>query len=79
MLATEDRSSKADDDYPGRTIPDEERSPRGLGWEYARRKWDRSRCPLKGVEDRHEFAHGYDNFVCTDKRVNEAMLRGIGR
>jgi hypothetical protein len=65
----------ANDDYPGRKLTDAQRSPRGLGWEYARRGWDRSRCPLRGVEARLEFAWGYDHFVCTDPKVDAAMLR----
>ena len=66
------------DDYPGRQLTDAERSPRGLGWEYRRRKWDRSRCPFKSFEKISEFSHGYDNYVCEDAKIDDAMLnRGV--
>ena len=66
------------DDNPGRKLTDAERSPRGLGWEYARRKWNRDRCPLKGVEARREFAYGYDHYICSNPDVDRAMLtRGV--
>ena len=66
------------DDYPGRQLTDAERSPRGLGWEYARRKWGRERCPLKGVEARREFAYGFDQYVCEEPKIEDAMLnRGV--
>ena len=66
------------DDYPGRQIPDNKRSPRGLGWEYRRRDYARNRCPFGTERHRLEFFHGYDNFVCTNPDVNEAMLkRGV--
>jgi hypothetical protein len=35
-----------DPPYPGRILRDEDRSPLGLGWEYARRGWRKDRCPL---------------------------------
>ena len=78
MPATLDKhDAKADDEYPGRTIADEDRSPRGLGWEYRRRGWNASKCQLVDIGDRDEFIRGYDKFVCTDTKVNQAMLRGI--
>ena len=78
MPATLDKhDSRPDDEYPGRTIADEDRSPRGLGWEYRRRGWAAKRCPLENIGDRDEFIRGFDSFVCTDPKVNAAMLRGI--
>lgn len=62
------------DDNPGRTMTDSERSPFGLGWEYARRKWNRERCPLKGTEAWFKFACGYDQYVCSHRDVDKAML-----
>lgn len=65
------------DDYPGRTIRDEDRSPLGLGWEYRRRGWKRGQCPLPRA-DWDEFFLGYDEFICTNPEANEAMLkRGV--
>lgn len=59
-------------------IPDSQRSPRGLGWEYARRRWGRNRCPFNTEDEWAEFAYGYDHFVCDNPDVDEAMLkRGV--
>jgi len=62
---------------PGRTIPDKDRTPLGLGWEYARRGWCRSKCPFADEKRRREFYQGWDDFVCSNPETNEAMLRGI--
>lgn len=74
----EHRPMSTRDDCPGRQIPDSRRSPRGLGWEYRRRKWSPSRCPFTDPEDRAEFMYGYEHFVCSNPDVDEAMLtRGV--
>lgn len=65
------------EELPGRTVPDEERTPLGLGWEYARRGWKRSPCPLADQGQRREFYRGWDEFVCSNPETNAAMLRGI--
>lgn len=77
MLPTIDKHSPADDEYPGRTIADQDRSPRGLGWEYARRGWDCDRCPYSDPEWTREFMYGFDHYICSDPKVDEAMLRGL--
>ncbi len=65
--------------YPGRLIPDEQRSPFGLGWEWARRRWCLTKpLPFGNVEKRREFIHGYNAFQSSDPKVDEAMLsRGV--
>jgi len=67
-----------DEGYPGRTIKDQDRSPFGLGWEYRRRGWTQDRCPLPPGDRREDFRHGHEAFRCSDRRANQAMLRGIG-
>lgn len=69
-----DRNQPADDDYPGRQISDEDRSPLGLGWEYRRRGWSQDLCPLTGKENRLLFAQGFHSYVCSNPRSNAAML-----
>lgn len=65
------------DTYPGRMIPDSERTPRGLGWEHRRRGW-RMACPFSSDDDRKDYARGYREFRCGDDKVNHAMLeRGV--
>ena len=63
-------------DYPGRMIADEDRTPFDLGWEYARRGWGAERCNFRGDKLR-EFLEGMRKFTCSDPAVDEAMLRGI--
>lgn len=63
-------------DYPGRILDDSERTPFGLGWEYARREWP-GNAPawvLRSKERTAEFCDGFKRFVCSDRNVNQAML-----
>lgn len=64
-------------DYPGRMIKDKERLPFGLGWEYRRRQWNQKLCPYDDERRIAEFAAGYKAYVCTNAKVDAAMLRGI--
>lgn len=63
-------------DYPGRMLDDSERTPFGLGWEYARREWsDVAPAWILRSESRTaEFFEGFKRFVCSDRNVNKAML-----
>ena len=64
--------------YPGRKLPDEQRTAFGLGWEYARRGWSPDICPLKDSSDICDFLDGYTHFVCNDPKVSAAMIgRGV--
>jgi hypothetical protein len=65
----------SDQHYPGSFLKDEGRSPLGLGWEYRRRGWGKGECPFVQPWQVDQFCLGYENFVCSDPRVNEAMLR----
>lgn len=62
--------------YPGAFIADENRTPFGLGWEYRRRDWDSSKCPFPPESDESQaFLCGYKSFRCSDRKVDDAMLR----
>ena len=65
------------DDYPGPMVKDSERLPFSLGWEYRRRGIDALKCPLKDRDRIADFTDGYRRFRCSDKRVNDAMLKNI--
>jgi hypothetical protein len=64
---------------PGRVTEDKDRSPFGLGWEYARRDW--SEDPPEFLEPRHHeaFRRGYAAYCCLDQAIDKAMLKGISR
>lgn len=69
------------EDLPGAVLKDSERTRFGLGWEYARRRWDferfKNRCPNTSEEEQDEFLDGFVRFKCSDDKVNQAMLRHI--